>query len=287
MSRILTVAAAQTGPVGSDDLRSMVPAAIDMIEKAAAAKVDILTFCELFLSPFFPNRLTSEFEHHFTTADGEVVQTLAAAARRRKLAVILPFAERDSSGFYNSALVLDAEGRTVGTYRKTHIPAYFPDDKPGGTGSYEMMYFTPGRDLPVFVVNGTTIGIQICNDRLYPEASRVLALKGAEIIFMPICYSVYSDPEHRQAAWDLVLRTRAYENGVFVVAANKVGAEGVRSHLGRSMIVDPRGTILVEAGTRDPELIVQRIDLEEAELHRKVIPWWRNRRPELYGELAR
>lgn len=287
MSRILTVAAAQTGPVGSDDLRSMVPAAIDMIEKAAAAKVDILTFCELFLSPFFPNRLTSEFEHHFTTADGEVVQTLAAAARRRKLAVILPFAERDSRGFYNSALVLDAEGRTVGTYRKTHIPAYFPDDKPGGTGSYEMMYFTPGRDLPVFVVNGTTIGIQICNDRLYPEASRVLALKGAEIIFMPICYSVYSDPEHRQAAWDLVLRTRAYENGVFVVAANKVGAEGVRSHLGRSMIVDPRGTILVEAGTRDPELIVQRIDLEEAELHRKVIPWWRNRRPELYGELAR
>jgi N-carbamoylputrescine amidase len=74
---------------------------------------------------------------------------------------------------------------------------------------------------------------------------------------------------------------------VFVVAANKVGAEGVRSHLGRSMIVDPRGTILVEAGTRDPELIVQRIDLDEAALHRKAIPWWLNRRPELYGELAR
>ena len=287
MSRFVTVAAAQTGPVDSDDMSSMLPAAIDMIERAAAAQVQILTFCELFLSPFFPNRLSEQFDQYFTTPDAEVMQAIAAAGRRHKLAMVLPFAERAATGLFNAALVLDAEGRTVGTYRKTHIPGYFPNAKPGGTGSYERMYFTPGRELPVFAVDGVTVGIQICNDRLYPEASRVLAIKGAEIIFMPICYSVYSDPEHRQAAWDLVLRTRAYENGVFVVAANKVGVEGVRSHLGRSMIVDPRGTILAEAGSREPELIVHRIDLDEASLHRKPISWWRDRRPELYADLAR
>lgn len=114
----------------------------------------------------------------------------------------------------------------------------------------------------------------------------MLALKGAEIIFMPICYSTYSDPEHRNSAWDLVLRTRAYENGVFVVAANKVGQEGVRNHLGRSMIVDPKGKVMAEAGNSEPELIVQEIDLEQASLRRKAVPWWRDRRPDLYGALS-
>lgn len=286
MSCLLTVAAAQTGSVESDDMRSMLPIALDMIERAADADVRILTFCELFLSPFFPNRLTENFDPYFTRPDGEVIRTLAAAARRRQLALILPFGERADAAQYNSAMVLDADGQVVGTYRKTHIPAYFPNDRPGGTGSYERMYFTPGKELPVFTVAGATIGIQICNDRLYPEASRVLALKGAEIIFMPICYSTYSDPEHRNSAWDLVLRTRAYENGVYVVAANKVGQEGVRNHLGRSMIVDPKGTVLAEAGNSEPELIVQQIDLELASLRRKAIPWWRDRRPDLYGALS-
>ena len=286
MSRLLTVAAAQTGSVESDDMRSMLPIALDMIERAADADVRILTFCELFLSPFFPNRLIENFDPYFTRPDGEVIRTLAAAARRRQLALILPFGERADAAQYNSAMVLDADGQVVGTYRKTHIPAYFPNDRPGGTGSYERMYFTPGKELPVFTVAGATIGVQICNDRLYPEASRVLALKGAEIIFMPICYSTYSDPEHRNSAWDLVLRTRAYENGVYVFAANKVGQEGVRNHLGRSMIVDPKGTVMAEAGNSEPELIVQQIDLELASLRRKAIPWWRDRRPDLYGALS-
>jgi len=286
MSRLLTVAAAQTGSVESDDMRCMLPTALDMIERAADADAGILTFCELFLSPFFPNRLTENFDAYFVRPDSEVIQTLAAAARRHRLALVLPFGERADGAQYNSAMVLDASGNVVGIYRKTHIPAYFPNDRSGGTGSFERMYFTPGKELPVFTVAGATIGIQICNDRLYPEASRVLALKGAEIIFMPICYSTYSDPEHRNSAWELALRTRAYENGVFVVAANKVGQEGVRNHLGRSMIVDPKGTVMAEAGNREPELIVQEIDLEQASLSRKAIPWWRDRRPDLYGTLS-
>jgi N-carbamoylputrescine amidase len=102
---------------------------------------------------------------------------------------------------------------------------------------------------------------------------------------MPIAYSVYSDPAHRNALWELPLRGRAFENGVFVVAANRVGLEGVRTHLGRSMIVDPRGTILAEAGTQQEELLVHEIDLEQVSRLRKKFPWWRGRRPDLYGKL--
>ncbi|MGE0315256.1 MAG: carbon-nitrogen hydrolase family protein [Lautropia sp.] len=286
MSRPLTVAAAQTGPVATDDMRSMVPAALRMIEQAAEQEARILCFCELFLSPFFPNRLEADFDRYFIAPDDPLVREIVAAAAARQLALILPIGERAAAARFNAALVFDSTGRHLGTYRKTHIPAYFPNSRAGGTGSYERMYFTPGGALPVFDVDGVRIGVQICNDRLYPEGCRVLGMKGAEIVFMPICYSVYSDPAHRNAAWDLVLRARAYENGVFVVAANKVGSEGVRQHLGRSMIVDPKGSVLAEAGTQDECLLVSRIDIDEASIHRKAIPWWRDRRPDLYGPLV-
>jgi N-carbamoylputrescine amidase len=286
MSRTIKVASAQTGPVESEDMASMVPSACRMIENAAAQGVNILTFCELFLSPFFPNRLEENFDRFFTDVDGEIVGPIRAAGKAAGVALVLPFGERSSTGLFNSALVANARGDVVGIYRKTHIPAYFPNQKAGGTGSYEKFYFTPGGDLPVFDVDGVRIGIQICNDRLYPEASRVLALKGAEVIFMPIAYSVYSDPEHRNSIWELALRSRAFENGVYVVAANKVGQEGVRLHLGRSMIVDPRGAILAEASNSREELLVREIDLDAVSTARKKFPWWRDRRPELYAKLT-
>jgi predicted amidohydrolase len=267
-------------------MKTMIPTALRMIDEAAGRGADILTFGELFMSPFFPNRLIENFDRFFTTPDSELIKEIRAAARKADIALILPFGELSNSGMYNSAMVLDRQGEIVGTYRKTHIPAYFPNEKVGGTGSYEKFYFTPGEGLPVFEVGGLKLGIQICNDRLYPEPSRVLALQGAEIIVMPICYSVYSDPEHRNAIWDVAMRARAFENGVFVVAANRVGSEGVRRHLGRSMIVDPRGSILVEASSEREELITATIDVDSVSALRKKFPWWRDRRPDLYRPIA-
>jgi predicted amidohydrolase len=286
MGRRIKVACAQTGAVESEDMASMVPTACRMIEKAAERGVDILTFCELFLSPFFPNRLEENSDRFFTDVDSDVMRKIRRTAKEAGVALILPFGERANSGMYNAALVTNAAGEVQGVYRKTHIPAYFPSKDAGGTGSYEKFYFTPGGDLPVFDVDGVKVGIQICNDRLYPEGSRVLALRGAEIIFMPIAYSVYSDPEHRNSIWELALRSRAFENGVYVVAANRVGREGVRQHLGRSMIVDPRGTKIAEASNETEELLVEEIDLETVSALRKKFPWWRDRRPELYGAIA-
>lgn len=286
MARHVTVAAAQTGPVGREGAEARLPQTQKCIETAAERGASVVAFSELFMTPFFPNSLREDFDRFFMEPDDPILEEISATARRCGTAAIVPFAEKSHSGYYNSAAVYDRRGDVVGIYRKTHIPAYLPNDRPGGTGSFEKMYFAPGGELPVFSVDGLRFGIQICNDRLYPEGSRVLALKGAELIFMPICYSTYSDPAHRAAIWDVPLRARAYENGVYVVAANRVGREGERHHLGRSMIIDPRGSILDEASSDVNDLITQTIDLDLVIQARKSFPWWRDRRPDLYGPLV-
>lgn len=286
MARELTVALAQTGPVQGDDPAPGVETACRMINQAADRGADLVCFGEVFLAPFFPNRLEEDFDRYFLRLPDPRIEPVFETARGRGLGLIFPFAENTGSAYYNSARVMDPQGEPVGTYRKTHIPAYFPTELQGGTGSFEKFYFTPGDDLPVFDVCGARIGIQICNDRLYPEPSRVLAMRGAEVLFMPICYSTYGDTKHRNAIWDVPLRARAFENGTFVAAVNRAGDEGVRHHIGRSMVVSPRGEILAEAGGEPGELLVHTIDLDEVARARKKFPWWRDRRPDLYGELA-
>jgi N-carbamoylputrescine amidase len=285
MARKITVAAAQTGPVlGS--MAAEVEASCAMLEEAACAGASIVCFPELFLAPFFANRLVQDFEKHFLTLPSPVTDPLFALAREKKLALIFPYAERDGAYFYNSAAVFDRAGRHVGTYRKTHIPAYFPSELRGGTGSYEKFYFSPGTSLPVFDIDGIRFGIQICNDRLYPEPARKLALKGAELIFMPIAYATYGNDEYRVAIWDLPLQARAFENGVFVVAVNRVGDENGRRHIGKSALVNPLGgRIMKQAGMKAPQLLVAELDLGEVVAARRSLPWWRDRRPDLYGNL--
>jgi N-carbamoylputrescine amidase len=287
MARQLVVAAAQTGPVAAPADPAVVEAAHGMLDEAARRGAQLLTYSELFLAPFFPNRLEEAFTRYFMREDDAVLASLREKARAHRIALVLPFAERADAGYFNSALLIDESGTVAGRYRKTHIPAYFPNEHAGGTGSYEKFYFTPGDALPVVTLAGTRVGVQICNDRLYPEASRALALAGAEIIAMPICYSTYSDPGHRTSIWEVPLRSRAYENGVFVLAANRVGIEGPRHHLGRSMVVDPRGAIVTEAGTEEPQLLTATIDLDDVTAARAKFPWWRDRRPDLYGALVR
>ena len=187
MPRMITLAAAQTGPVNQDDWRPNVAGACKMIEEAGRRKVDILSFSELFLTPFFPNRLTKDYDKFFVTLDEPELQPIFKAAVDARVALLFPFGEKNGRHYHNSCLVTDKAGKRLGIYRKTHIPAILPSNLPGGTGSYEKFYFSPGTDFPVFDLCGTRIGIQICYDRKYPEGSRLLALKGAEILFMPIC----------------------------------------------------------------------------------------------------
>lgn len=287
MSKMLTLGAAQTGPVLSDDWRDNVPGACAMIEEAARRKVDILCFSELFMTPFFPNRLTHDFAKFFVAPSEPRLQPVFSAAADHGVALVFPFGEKNGPTFHNSCLVRDKNGNHLGIYRKTHIPAILPSKLPGGTGSYEKFYFSPGTDFPVFELCGTKVGIQICYDRKYPEGSRLLALKGAEILFMPICAASYGETQLRDNTWELPLQARAYENGVFVVAVNRAGDEHGRRHFGRSMIIDPVGAeILSEASSDKSELLVATVDLDNVAKAQTSLPWWRDRRPELYAGLG-
>jgi predicted amidohydrolase len=136
-------------------------------------------------------------------------------------------------------------------------------------------------------MEGVRFGIQICYDRKFPEGSRVLALRGAEIIFMPICAATYGETALRSDTWELPLQCRAYENGVFVVAVNRCGDENGRRHIGKSMIVSPIGaSVMASAGIDEPRLLVQELALDEVTAAQKSLPWWRDRRPDLYKHLV-
>ena len=288
MGKAITVAAAQTGPVLTEDMSSGVQAACRLVEQAARREADVICFSELFLTPFFPNTLTQEYERFFLELPSPITDPLFGLAREKRMAMIFPYGERRGSYFHNSALVIDREGRHLGTYRKTHIPGILPSGLEGGTGSYEKLYFAPGEDLPVFDLDGVTIGIQICYDRKYPEGSRSLALDGAKIIFMPICAASYGETKHRVDTWELPLRSCAYENGVFVVAVNRAGDEHGRQHIGKSMVVNPVGAeIMGVTETDGDEVLVRTLDLDDVDRARKSLPWWRDRRPDLYGRLVR
>src|SRR5690606_37963235 len=118
------------------------------------------------------------FSKWFLTLPDERAKPLFDTARQHNMAVVFPYGEKHGKCFYNSTAVFDGNGRLVGTYRKTHIPAIFPSNLKGGTGSYEKFYFTPGDSYPVFKVKGVTVGVQICYDRKFPEGSRALAVQG-------------------------------------------------------------------------------------------------------------
>ena len=288
MGRQVRVAAAQTGPVLSRDMTKGVEAACELVEKAAAQDVEIVCFSELFLTPFFPNTLTPDYEAFFLELPSPVTDPLFRVARDKRIAMIFPYGEKTGRYFYNSATVVDADGRTLGTYRKTHIPAILPSGATGGTGSYEKFYFSPGQSLPVFETRGVKFGIQICYDRKFPEGSRALALDGAQILFMPICAATYGETKLRANTWELPLQARAYENGTFVVAVNRAGDENGRRHIGKSMIINPVGAEIMAVTKSDgDELLVATLDLADVDHAQKSLPWWRDRRPDLYANLTR
>lgn len=285
MTRPITVAVGQLGPAG-DTKQATVGRIEGLIDRAADEGVNVILFPELALTPFFPVGLDRDFDHWFETLPSPLLDGVIGRARDAAMVVVLPYAERNNGNYYNSALVIDADGSVIGNYRKVHIPAYFPTERPGGTGSYEKLYFRPSDEgFPVYQSRYVRLGVQICYDRMFPEGSRILALQGAELVCFPHNYSTYG-MEYRDRAWGRLIQSRTYENGFFGLVSNKAGTEGVRHSLGRSMVVSPLGgDILAEAGRDGDELLAVEIDLDDCLEARTRLPWWRDRRPEMYGPL--
>lgn len=270
----------------SDDPARNLKRGEEAVAAAAAAGADLVCLQELFRTPYFPQ---AEAPAAFDLAEpvpGPTSEQMCAAASRHGLVVIAPVFERRASGVYhNSALVIDADGTLLGCYRKMHIPH--------DPGFHEKYYFAPGDEGFLCVdTRAGRIGVAICWDQWFPEAARLMALDGAELILYPtaIAWSADDDADERRTqleSWQAVQRGHAIANGVFVAAVNRVGREGALEFFGSSFAYDPRGRGLGMAPCDDEALLLVDCDLAEIETARRAWPLLRDRRIDAYGDVAR
>ncbi len=258
--------------------------ALTRIEEAAARGAKVICLQELFRSRYF---CQSEEARNFDLAEpipGPTTEALSAAATARKVVIVGSIFERRAEGIYhNTAVVLDADGRLAGRYRKMHIP-----DDPH---YYEKFYFTPGDlDFTAHRTAHATVGALVCWDQWFPEAARLVALAGAQIVFYPTAIgwerSEVEPVRRRQLqAWETVQRGHAIANGVFVVAVNRVGVEDSLQFWGNSFVVDPFGEVIARADASAEEILVTDCDLGLIEETRRNWPFLRDRRIDAYGDL--
>ena len=252
------------------------------IEKAAQQGVQILCMQELFVGPYFcAEQSTRWYGLVEKIPDGPTVKLMQETARKHGMAIIVPIYEEELTGiYYNTAAVIDADGTYLGKYRKHHIPHCAP-------GFWEKFYFRPGNlGYPVFKTQFADIGVYICYDRHFPEGARALGLNGAEIVFNPSA-TVAGLSEY---LWKLEQPAHAVANGYFVGAINRVGTEkpwSIGEFYGQSYFCTPRGKIIAEGSRNEEELVVADLNLDEIEEVRQVWQFFRDRRPETYGELTK
>lgn len=271
-----------------DDKILIVKRLTNLVKNAAEEGVNIVCTNELALTPFFCKELIKENDYLFDSLPSPIIEPLIKEIKKNSIALILAYAEKEGIYHYNSAIIFDTDGALLGKYRKIHLPAPFPSNLRGGTGSYERLYFTPGNlGFPVFEIKSldVRIGVQICYDRRFPEGSRILALKGADIIFYPTNYATYGQ-EHSVRVWGRCVQARAYENGLFVCIPNKAGTDDERENVGRSLIINPLGDIIVSGSPDKEEVVSAEINLAQVAEGKRRTPFWRDRRPEVYKELV-
>lgn len=286
---------------GSRDIEENVARAIAGVRSAHARGAQVICLQELFNAPYFCKSLDINWFDLAESIPGPTTERMQALARELEVVLVVPIYERQAAGLYrNSAAVIDADGTLLGVYRKMHIP-HDPLFE-------EKYYFTPGdaadtamrdparsRDANGFRVWKTrygTIGVLICWDQWYPEGARITALLGADVLFYPTAIGWHPGEkatfgDAQVTAWRTIQRSHAIANGVFVAAPNRAGFEahpgtdGIE-FFGQSVIYDPFGRVLAEAGT-DPSVLVATCDPKLIEETRRNWPFLRDRRVDAYG----
>jgi N-carbamoylputrescine amidase len=259
--------------------------AIGKVREAAQKGAQIVCLQELFTSLYFCD---GENYDNFKLAEaipGPSTDALSKVAAELNVVIIASLFEKRAKGIYhNTTAVLDADGTYLGKYRKMHIP-----DDPG---FYEKFYFTPG-DLgyKVFKTKYAAIGVLICWDQWYPEAARITALMGAEILFYPtaIGWATTQDEAtntEQYNAWQTIQRSHAVANGVHVISVNRVGEEAGLKFWGGSFVSNPFGTVMYQASHDDEEVIVRELDLEKSDYYRSHWPFMRDRRIDSYQPIT-
>ena len=259
--------------------------AIGRIGDAAKQGAEIVCLQELFRSQYFCQTEDIALFKLAETIPGPTTDALSKVARQKKVVILASLFEKRAAGVYhNTTVVIDADGKIAGKYRKMHIP-----DDPL---YYEKFYFTPG-DLG-FQTHNTKygkVGALVCWDQWFPEAARLTALSGAEFIFYPTAIGWLPDEEEemnqaQHSAWETIQRAHAIANGVYVVVVNRVGREGKLNFWGQSFVADPFGRVIAKASADREETLVVDCDLGKIEETRQNWPFLRDRRIDAYTSLS-
>ena len=247
--------------------------AIKFVQVAVEKGAQMICFQELFTTHWFPREMNKRYFSLAEKMDGLTIMKMQRLAEEYGIVLVCPIFEIEENLFYNSAIVIDAGGEILGSYRKIHVPQI-----PLWEETY---YFSPGNHgFPVFKTKFAPIGVQICWDNFFPEGSRILALKGAKIIFSPTAAAFAS-----QRRWESVISSNAIANGVYIFRVNRVGSEEKQDFYGRSFCISPEGELLDKpTGMKDSITLIE-IDLKNIDKARKEWPFLKDRRPESYEEI--
>ncbi len=258
--------------------------ALDAMRRAARGGAEVVVFPELAVDRFFPRRRRPEGRAPEVAPvagrlaepiPGPTTDRVAALARELSLVTVFNLYERVADGrTFDSSPVIDADGALLGVTRMIHITDY--------EGFHERDYYHPGdRGAPVYATRACRLGVAICYDRHYPEYMRALGVAGAEVVAIPQAGTLGEWPE---GLYEAEVRTAAFQNGYFAALANRVGVEGELTFAGESFVCDPQGVVLARGASLEEDLVVAELDLERVARSTARRLFWRDRRPELYGE---
>jgi predicted amidohydrolase len=299
MARVVTVGAAQLGPIPRHDSRSdAVKRLVELLRQAHAAGCDLIVYPEAALTAFFPHwymddqaEIDAYFEREMPGPD---TQPLFDEARRLGLGFCLGYAElareNGEARHYNTSILVGRRGERIGTYRKVHLPGH-PEHEPWRPfQNLEKRYFDVGNlGFPVWRAFGGVVGMCICNDRRWPETYRVMGLQGVELVLLGYNTPTHhpSTPEHDHLANfhnHLSMQAGAYQNATWVVGVAKAGVEEGVDQIGQSAIIAPSGEIVAMASTLGDELLVARCDLDQCRSYKQTtFNFARHRQPQHYG----
>ena len=258
--------------------------AVKAIEKAAAKGANIVCLPEVFTAPYFPQWKEFDATPYLETIPGNTTEILSRLAKKLGIVIVCgSIFEKSSQGNYNTSVVIDADGKLLGKYRKTHIPH--------DPSFYEQYYFKPGNSgFKVFKTKYGKIAPLICFDQWFPEAARCAALAGAEIIFYPTAIATVEGIEQAEGswlkAWEAVQRGHAIANSVVVATVNRCGKEGNMNFWGGSFVYDQFGVLKANAGRKEKVLVAE-VDLAKQAFLRESWRFFKERRPKEYAQLLK
>ena len=283
MPRTISVAALQTAY--GEDLQANIDKTIGLVREAAARGAQVILPSELFQGPYFcVSQEERWFGHAYEWREHPCVTQLAPVARELGVAIPVSIFEREGPQYYNSLVMLDADGEALGVYRKSHIP--------DGPGYQEKYYFRPGdTGFKVWKTRFGRVGVGICWDQWYPETARAMMLQGAEVLMYPTAIGTepHDDTLDTAEPWRRAMQGHAVSNVVPVVGANRIGHEQVteagKTFYGHSFIADHRGDLVESLGKDEEGVLVHEFDLDFLDRHRAAWGFFRDRRTDLYGSL--